>query len=302
MANDIMIDDFTSGEYYSKTLVPGDRAAGVSETGLDPAHTIGGERGFWLDSCMDFGTMPVEHDPTAGTWSTGGTPGSRCCEGPSFFYGQTYYGSNPLNVNLLSAGITGVRVTIDILDPGQPNLWYDPVTEPSYVEMTFFTSGIGQRRDYGTSWMTTLLPTTISQTSIVLPLSSLMSDNYEPVGVDLTDVDGIHVWYGGLGDGSHIVIREMTFVTGLDGDLNGDGFVGIEDLNTVLGVWDQSAPLDNPTADANGDGFVGIEDLNVVLGNWNAGEPPAAGAHIIPEPAVGIVFLAAGLSLIRRRV
>ncbi|MEZ6191109.1 MAG: hypothetical protein R3C45_07420 [Phycisphaerales bacterium] len=36
-------------------------------------------------------------------------------------------------------------------------------------------------------------------------------------------------------------------------------------------------------ADPSGDGFVGIEDLNIVLGNWNAGTPPTDGANI-PEP------------------
>ncbi len=59
----------------------------------------------------------------------------------------------------------------------------------------------------------------------------------------------------------------------LEGDLNGDGFVGIEDLNLVLSDWNASPPTD-PAADPTGDNFVGIEDLNLVLGNWNAGTPP----------------------------
>jgi hypothetical protein len=61
----------------------------------------------------------------------------------------------------------------------------------------------------------------------------------------------------------------------LDGDLNKDGFVGIDDLNTVLGNWNQTvAPGDWFAGDPSGDGFVGIEDLNTVLGNWNAAAPP----------------------------
>jgi GH25 family lysozyme M1 (1,4-beta-N-acetylmuramidase) len=63
----------------------------------------------------------------------------------------------------------------------------------------------------------------------------------------------------------------------IDGDLDGDGFVGIADLNLVLGNWNQSVtPGDLLAGDPDGDGFVGIADLNVVLGNWNAGTPPAA--------------------------
>ncbi len=65
----------------------------------------------------------------------------------------------------------------------------------------------------------------------------------------------------------------------LNGDLNKDGFVGIDDLNTVLGNWNQAvAPGDWFAGDPSGDGFVGIDDLNTVLGNWNASTPPTAEA------------------------
>ncbi|MEZ6192939.1 MAG: family 10 glycosylhydrolase [Phycisphaerales bacterium] len=61
---------------------------------------------------------------------------------------------------------------------------------------------------------------------------------------------------------------------GIDGDLDGDGFVGISDLNLILGNWNQNVtPGDVLMGDVSGDGFVGIDDLNLVLGNWNAGTP-----------------------------
>jgi PEP-CTERM motif len=87
---------------------------------------------------------------------------------------------------------------------------------------------------------------------------------------------------------------------GLVGDLDGDGFVGIADLNIVLGNWNQNVPPGDPLADPSGDGFVGIEDLNTVLGNWNAGTPPVAGAAV-PEPATLILFGLGGLAMSRRR-
>jgi uncharacterized lipoprotein YddW (UPF0748 family) len=86
----------------------------------------------------------------------------------------------------------------------------------------------------------------------------------------------------------------------ITGDLNADGFVGIEDLNLVLGNWNQLVTAGDATAgDPTGDGFVGIEDLNLVLGNWNAGTPP--GVNTIPEPASAATFLLATACLIRRR-
>ena len=61
-------------------------------------------------------------------------------------------------------------------------------------------------------------------------------------------------------------------------DIGCDGFVGIADLNVVLGNWNQFvSPGDALSGDLSGDGYVGIDDLNGVLGNWNAGTPPGLG-------------------------
>lgn len=86
-------------------------------------------------------------------------------------------------------------------------------------------------------------------------------------------------------------------ITSLVGDLDGDGFVGITDLNIVLGAWNQTVPPGDADADPSGDGFVGIEDLNIVLGGWNSGTAPG---NVIPEPAAVVVFAVGGMALIRR--
>ncbi len=85
----------------------------------------------------------------------------------------------------------------------------------------------------------------------------------------------------------------------LPGDLDDDGFVGINDLNIILAVWNQNVPPADPRADPSGDGFVGIDDLGSVLGNWNAGSPPANSAA--PEPATLTLLMLAGTTLTRRR-
>ncbi len=89
-------------------------------------------------------------------------------------------------------------------------------------------------------------------------------------------------------------------ITSLAGDLNTDGFVGIDDLNTVLGNWNATAAFPNfPPGDVNGDRFVGIDDLNWVLGNWNAGSPPPPIINV-PEPATTTLFITACITTLRR--
>jgi hypothetical protein len=63
---------------------------------------------------------------------------------------------------------------------------------------------------------------------------------------------------------------EMTMATrgpaaaGNPSDLNGDGFVGADDLSMLLGNWG------NPgVGDLNGDGIVGAGDLSTMLSSWN---------------------------------
>jgi hypothetical protein len=88
------------------------------------------------------------------------------------------------------------------------------------------------------------------------------------------------------------------------GDFDGDGFVGIADLNLVLSTWNQSVPSGaTGLGDASGDGFVGIDDLNIVLGNWNTGTPPAPAGltNVIPEPtAISMMLLTGAVPLLRR--
>jgi hypothetical protein len=89
----------------------------------------------------------------------------------------------------------------------------------------------------------------------------------------------------------------------VEGDLDGDGFVGIADLNIILSNWNQAVPIGDKSAGdiaGIGDGFIGIDDLNLLLTHWNAGIPPAHDMTI-PEPAGLTIMLTALTATLRRR-
>ena len=108
-------------------------------------------------------------------------------------------------------------------------------------------------------------------------ITPALNDGTYDVSVLATDTAG--------NTGTDATTDELVIDTPLVGDLNGDGFVGIDDLTLVLGNWNQFIPPGDPLADPSGDGFVGIDDLSAVLGNWNAGTPPVAESSAsTPEP------------------
>ncbi len=110
------------------------------------------------------------------------------------------------------------------------------------------------------------------------------------------------------GDLGYAVMAQIWFDNGglnqILGDIDGDGFVGLNDINFVLSHWNQNVtPGDETMGELTNDGFVGIDDLNVILSNWNAGTPvmpPSAGVAVVPEPAGIMLGLAMSLTLIRR--
>lgn len=94
-----------------------------------------------------------------------------------------------------------------------------------------------------------------------------------------------------LADGREGIAVWQMVDPAVDGDLNGDGFVGVEDLDILLAHWGDIAALGGTAiGDASGNGEVGQEDLEIVLAGWGEGTPPGS---LIPEPgsAAGIGLL-----------
>jgi hypothetical protein len=83
-----------------------------------------------------------------------------------------------------------------------------------------------------------------------------------------------------------VVLKNMEDV--IPGDVNGDGYVDIFDVNLVSAHWGESGP----TADANGDGIVDIFDVNLISANWS----PAGGAAVA-EPGSGLLLCLGLLAL-----
>ena len=84
------------------------------------------------------------------------------------------------------------------------------------------------------------------------------------------------------------VISVTNVAPGIPGDFDGDGFVGLSDLNILGANWNMNV-TPSTQGDADGDGFVGLADLNTLGNNWSP--PPSVS---VPEPTA-LFLLMCGL-------
>ncbi len=155
----------------------------------------------------------------------------------------------------------------------------------SHIDITWFNTTLGDVGTFGIGRFTLGDNAVGSWTMMITSVGGFQA-NYQGLinngQFDLRDTGGGPPVDGDLDSDGFVGITDLNIVLGdwndtiftgdpaTVGDLNGDFFVGIADLNTILSNWNQNVfPGDAQAGDINGDGFVGIGDLNTVLGNWN---------------------------------
>ena len=86
----------------------------------------------------------------------------------------------------------------------------------------------------------------------------------------------------------------------LAGDVDGDGFVGGDDLSIILTNWG-SPGMTREQGDLTGDGFIGGDDYSEVLTYWGTGIGLGAVLASVPEPTVLLLLSLASTLFFRRR-
>ncbi len=200
------------------------------------------------------------------------------------------YGAGYTTTAILQVEVLGNELFVGSTTPGNPSapntVKIDGIDWIDHVELSRIGAGGGG--DAVTHWFRFELPGNTSSHVVEF-------DTYDP------SLGAYAETLYGHASTSAIALDTFTWAAVLSGDLDTDGFVGIADLNIVLGNWNQNVTAGDPfLGDPSGDGIVGIGDLNIVLGNWNSGTPPA-GVGTVPEPATLWLMVAGGVFVGRRR-
>ncbi len=117
------------------------------------------------------------------------------------------------------------------------------------------------------------------------------------------NLNGLNLYYHQFIDEGGLILPEggALIHVPLDvlGDLSGDDYVGVEDLDIIMANWGGSVtPGDLSLGDVSGDGLVGSSDLSIVIANWGQGITPQGN---VPEPTAALTLLLGTFLLSRRR-
>ncbi len=257
-AHGLIIDDFTRGP-ITILRQPNEFPPPAVQTGLDPAHVLGGTRTIdfggiqagtgpivvAIDHGLTFdATQPVPNDPN----STG------LLEYFSFGWGDqpidlTQGGGDAFVLDFATTTFVKALST-----PGQ--------IEPSPSLSLWVTSINGSTTTKRGISFSVANSTTTQQ--IVLPFTITPAIDYTKISaVSLFDANG--------GIGTYFELSSIyTRVTQQPGDANGDNLVNLSDLQILGDHW-LSNGANWATGDFTGDGLVNLADLQILGDNWGYG-------------------------------
>ena len=98
-----------------------------------------------------------------------------------------------------------------------------------------------------------------------------------PIGADLNGdgfigLDDLDILLGNWNGGTQQAAWDLP--QDLPGDLNGDGYVALDDLDIIFNnYYEYVTPGALLEGDISGDGFTGMDDYSIVLAHWNTGHP-----------------------------
>jgi hypothetical protein len=266
----ITIDDFSQGA-YSHT-----GAASATQSGLNPAHTVGGRRDIVYGNPVPPDTVQI--DSTTGTLSF---------SSPSNFgYLDLMYGmGGPLGVNLLESGHDRFRFR--------------------------FSNVVAQHAFFMWLSVNTPLPPTsnspVDLSSGLVALSGgggILEVRFREYPANYLNVNTIAIDLGRFPAGASFVLDEIvTAGPPIPGDYDRDGQVGHADFIEWKRHFGKSTVLGNAllAADGNADGRIDAADYIVWRKNLGPVGSAGAAAYSVPEPVtLGVGMIAIGNLLATR--
>ena len=217
-------------------------------------------------------------------------------------------GSNATTTVILQLDVDGQEILVGPSTPNRPpvpnSVKIDGYDWTDHVELSRTSgSGGGFTTAVVEHWFRFELPTSAASHVIEFDTYDPALGEYIPTPVDTNIASDLTYGHTSV---IAISLDTYTHITAIPGDLNGDGYVGLDDLQPILDHWNQNVTVgDASMGDIAGpggtgpDGYVGLDDLQPVLDHWNEGTLPTP--TTIPEPA-GLTLLGlGGLALLRRK-
>ena len=286
-------------------LLPGTRPGllNIIQTRLIDYNTSRSDPREWIDGVH----LDIEPHQLS-QWGSGTSTDKRDL---LLMLGDTYAEVRAL---LDSSGQTQVEIYADLpvwfdsssqiaWDPGERDQWFDDIGQSlTGITMMAYERSTLSHINNGVQWE---IDNFNGEVRIGLESNSIGAGKTWPTFQALLDMaDALDAYHGanigGIDFHPLTTFADQAGFSFLPGDVNGDGFVGLADLDVLLNNWNQNVEIGNwgqGDLGGTGDGFIGLSDLDVILNNWNAGMPPSGAGAVVPEPASLLMLGLGGLGL-----